>query len=271
LEAIQRKLQQDGASSSEKTTVPQGGKARGLHIIQPVGKDVFIIEGGSGCAHPVPIGDEVTAMVQADDVHGTGNLDLVVSTASGNIVTLDSPGVPYHPLNVWNNGEVRNQGNTFAHGFSASQGIYVLDVSRQYRDIFGIYVPVTFEIFDNRPNIQYEEARRLYRVSIRDGTSSKRLLFFKEYNVTGTYTERIYINHGPGYYSLKVSLKTTHGLTYEDVFHIGYNVHFLDGFGLLLWLPLLVAGIPMLLCSRKKNWEDDDFDGEGILGRELPT
>ena len=69
---------------------PHGGSASGLHIVQPVGSNLFIVEAGSGCIQSVAIGEEVVAMVQADDVHGTNNLDLVVSTTTGNIVTLES-------------------------------------------------------------------------------------------------------------------------------------------------------------------------------------
>jgi len=212
-----------------------------------------------------------------DDVHGTNKLDLVVATESGNIVTLESM-ASYHPLNTWTHGEVRGRSNLHAHGYSASQGIFVHEVSRQFRDVFGVYVPVTFEIFDNRPNIQNEPNRRKYVVEIRDGSSWKRLLWRQEYTEPGVYTDRVYVRYGPGYYTLFVTMRTSHGLIYEDTFSIGYNVKFLDGFGTLLWLPLLVASAAILLCGAKKtNWDDEEFDGGrdghsmGILGRALPT
>jgi len=265
------------ASKSGKP--PHGGSAKGLHVVQPIGSELFIVEAGSGCIQAIAIGDEVAAMVQADDVHGTGRIDLVISTASGKIVTLESPAVPYHPLNVWNNGETRGRRNALAQGYSASQGIFVHSVSRRYRDIFGVYVPVTFEIFDKRPSIDNEPTKRVYKVEFRDGTSSKRSLGRNVYNSTGVYTERLYIPYGPGYYSISAVLKTTHGLMYEDTFHIGYNVHFMDGFGMLLWLPLVLAAIPIIFCGRKKlNWDDEDFDdgargdrGLGILGRSFSS
>lgn len=246
---------------------PHGGKAPGLHIVQPIGSNIYIIEGGSGCTQKIAIGEEVDAMVQADDVHGTNNIDLVVSTKSGNIVTLESPAVPYHPLNVWNTGEVRSRRNQFAQGFSASQGIFIHDMSRRYRDIFGVYVPITLEIFDNRPNIQNEPEKRVYNVEIRDGTSAKRTIFRKIYNEPGKYTERIYIQYGPGYYTLTVLLRTTHGIIYEDSFHLGYNVHYLDGFGLILWVPLIVAILPIIVCSRKKVRYEDDEEDDGARGK----
>jgi hypothetical protein len=69
----------------------------------------MIIGAGSGFVQKMDIGDVITSMVLANDVHGSNRLDLVVSTAAGNIVTLESPAVPYHPWNVWNNGETRGR------------------------------------------------------------------------------------------------------------------------------------------------------------------
>jgi len=251
-----------------------GGSAPGLHLVFPIGEDLIIVEAGSGCTQTFGVGEEMVAMVQVDDVHGTNSLDLVVSTTSGNIITMESS-APYHPLNVWNSGEMRGRMNTYAQGYSASQGIFVHSVSREYRDIFGVFVPVTFEIFDNRPNIANEPDKRIYKIEIRDGTSTKRALWRNTYNATGVYTERVYIPHGAGYYSLTVQLRSSNGIVYEDVFHVGYNVNYMDGFGLMLWLPLLLATITIFLGSSRASarWDDDDYEGGernggglGILG-----
>jgi hypothetical protein len=47
----------------------------------------------------------------------------------------------------------------------------------------------------------------------------------------------------------------------------------MDGFGLLLWLPLFLAAIFIMSCSKRKaSWDDDEYDeaargkGTGILG-----
>lgn len=264
--------------SSKSAGPPHGGYAPGLHIVLPSAQTLYIIEGGSGCSQTVSVGDAVSAMVQVDDVHGTNRLDLVVTTEAGDTITLESAS-PYHPLNTWNHGELRGRMNGNTHGYSASQGIFVHEQSRQYVDIFGVYVPVTFEIFDNRPNIRNEPDKQVYAVEIRDGTSSKRVLRRNEYKKTGVYTEKVYIPSGPGYYSLSVVLHTSHGLLYEDTFHIGYNVHFMSGFDILLWLPLFIASATIFFCGVKKtNWNDDDFVDDdrnghnlGILGRTLAS
>jgi hypothetical protein len=231
----------------------------GLHIVFPLGETLYIIEALSGCTHLVSVGETITAPVQADDVHGTNRLDLVVATEKGNIITLESQ-APYHPLNVWNNGESRGRLGGNVHGYSATQGIFVHEMSRQYLDVFGVYVHVTFEVFDNRRNVLDEH--RKYNVEIRDGPSHKRALFRSQYDRPGVYSERVFVLFGPGYYSFHVILTTSHGLVYEDVFHLGYNVHFMSGFGVLLWLPLISFGLIILACGTRKDLPglDDQHD-----------
>jgi hypothetical protein len=256
---------------------------------------VYTIEAGSGCIQTVNVGSNVAAMVQVDDVHGNGSLDLIVTTASGNVITLESPSVPYHPLNVWNGGDVRSgRQNNFAQGYGASQGIFVHKASRQYRDILGVFIPITFEIFDHRPGIADEKSQQVYNVEIRDGTSVDRALFRKEYDAPGIYSEKIFNEYGPGYYNIVVRLTTTHGIVYEDMFSIGYNVNHLEGLSYLLVVPLITFALMLVACGSTKsrgkvNWrereegldyvepeEDDGFAmngryaggrGMGILGR----
>ena len=66
-----------------------------------VNSKVYIIEGSTACMQVLEIGDDISSMVQADDVRGTGSLDLIVTTASGEIVLLGLPDtVPYHHIHV---------------------------------------------------------------------------------------------------------------------------------------------------------------------------
>ena len=246
---------------------PHGGSGRGLHVVQPLGSILHIIEGSTSCVNSIDVGDTIPSMVQADDVHGTGGLDLVVTTSKGEILTLESDMVPYHPLNVWSAGVTRAPGssNAHAHGFSSTQGIFVHPISRQFRDILGIFIPITFEIFDRRPSMNNQE--NMYLVDIRAGISVKRTIYTRTFNATGVYTERIQIPFGPGYYALSVRMVSTHGIVYEDTFHIGWNVNYMGGLWLIVCLPLVLASIPILLFKRKPNWkEDDDFGGDNVRG-----
>ena len=270
---INRRAAADFTASSQPR--PHGGSGRGVHIVQPLGSTLYIIEGSTSCTQTLDVGETIPSMVQADDVHGTGGLDLVVTTTNGEILTLESDTVSHHPLNVWNAGVTRAPGssNAQAHGFSSTQGIFVHPMSRVWRDILGVYVPITFEIFDRRPNIANEPNRQVYEVEVRAGMSSKRAIFYRSYNTTGVYTERVQIPFGPGYFSLTVLLRTTHGIVYEDTFHIGFNVDYMGGLWLIVFLPLVLASVPILMFRRKPNWEEDeDYGGSrsGILGRAPP-
>lgn len=245
-----------------------------FHIVQPLGQNLYIIEGATSCSETIDVGESIPSMVMADDVHGTGGLDLVLTSSKGEILTLESAVVPYHPLNVWSAGVSRSPGSTSqTHGFSAKQGIFVHHISRQFRDILGIWLPVTFEIFDRRPNIDKEPDRQLYFVDIRAGLSAERTIMSQSYNATGVYTEKIQIPFGPGYYSISVKLKTTHGLVYEDTFHVGFNVNYTGGLWMIVCIPLVIATALVLMKTRKPNWEEDEdygSRGTGILGRTPP-
>lgn len=242
-----------------------GGNGPGLHVVMPVGEDLFVVESSTGCTSKLSLGEQISTMVQVDDVHGTNKLDLVVSTGSGNVVTLETE-APFHPANTWVGGSHRKRSNNYAHGYSSSQGIYVHKNSRHTGDIFGVYVPVTFEIFDNRK----PGAARKYIVEIRDGPSWQRSLLREEFTKPGQYTMKVYIRYGPGVYRLSAVLHTSNGIVFEDTFTVAYNVGFLDGLGMLLWLPLLIVSTIVLFYGQANPERDDSESGGPILGR-LPT
>jgi hypothetical protein len=61
---------------------------------------LYAINGKSGCAHAVDIGENSYSAVLVDDVCGDGNLELLVSTMNGNVYMLQTQ-APYHPLKTW--------------------------------------------------------------------------------------------------------------------------------------------------------------------------
>lgn len=261
------------APRKRRATPSYGGKGPGLHVVMPAGEDLFVIESSTGCTHKLSLGEQISTMVQVDDVHGTNKLDLVVGTGAGNIVTLETE-APYHPTNTWVGGSHRKRSGNHAHGYSSSQGIYVHKDSRHTGDIFGVYVPVTLEIFDNRNHGSSNDVRK-YVVEIRDGPSWKRILYREEFTEPGQHTVRVYIKYGPGVYRLSAVLHASNGIVYEDTFTVAYNVGFLDGLGMLLWLPLLIVSTVVLFYGKddsdeRDRQDDADSVGGAILGR-LPT
>lgn len=61
---------------------------------------LYAINGKSGCAHAVDIGENSYSSVLVDDLCGDGNLELLVSTMNGNVYMLQTQ-APYHPLKTW--------------------------------------------------------------------------------------------------------------------------------------------------------------------------
>lgn len=234
------------ASIPRKGSVPHGGSSPGLHIVQPLQSILYIFEGGSGCCQAINNNFEVHSMAQVDDMHGSGSLDLVLTSVSGAIYTLDIPDVvPYHPLNV------HSRPDSYIHGYSTSSGIFVHNLDRKHRDVLGVVFFLTLEVFDKRMlEIQGSDK---YNVEIRDGPSARRKIFQKIYDRPGVYTEKIYIPYGPGYYTLSIRMKTNHGLVYEDVIHLGYNVNYSVGLTTILIFPIIAAIISLVSLSQVKR------------------
>ena len=235
-------------SATRKGRITHGGISPGLHIVQPLQSMLYIIEGGSGCCNAKNMNFEVHAMAQIDDMHGTETLDLVLTSTTGDVYTLDLPDVvPYHPLNV------HPRPGVYVHGSSASAGIFVHNMDRKYRDVLGVVFYITLEVFDRKSIDNQGGDNNKYYVEIRDGPSARRKIFKKIYNRPGVYPEKIYIPYGPGYYTLCIRMKTNHGLIYEDVIHLGYNVNYSVGLTSMLIFPIIAAIISIIFLSQVKR------------------
>lgn len=67
---------------------------------------LYVVDGVSGCADTVDIGEPSYSMALAEDVDSNGRLDLVVTTAAGSVYCFETP-AQYHPLKTWP-AQVRN-------------------------------------------------------------------------------------------------------------------------------------------------------------------
>ncbi|XP_062214102.1 protein DEFECTIVE IN EXINE FORMATION 1-like [Phragmites australis] len=199
---------------------------------------LYLIEGSSGCADVVDIGETSYTMVLADNVDGGDDLDLIITTMNGNVFCFSTPS-PHHPLKEWRSS---NQGRNNAAYRYNREGIYVKHGSRTFRDEEGKHFWLEFEIVDK------------YRVPY--GNQAP-------YNVTvtllvpGNYQgdRRIVVSemyHQPGKQRMKlptVSVRTTgsvlvemvdkNGFYFSDEFSLTFHMHY---YKLLKWLVLL----PML-------------------------
>ena len=61
---------------------------------------LYVVDGETGCADVVDIGETSYSMVLADDLNDDMKLDLVVSTMNGNVYMFET-GADYHPMKTW--------------------------------------------------------------------------------------------------------------------------------------------------------------------------
>lgn len=67
--------------------MPLGGRGQGVHLLAPSEDGhVYVIEGATGCVNKIDLGERVLSMVLADDLDGDETLELVVGTASGEVI-----------------------------------------------------------------------------------------------------------------------------------------------------------------------------------------
>ncbi|TVU44349.1 hypothetical protein EJB05_03785 [Eragrostis curvula] len=199
---------------------------------------LYLIEGSSGCADVVDIGETSYTMVLADNVDGGDDLDLIVTTMNGNVFCFSTPS-PHHPLKEWRSS---NQGmNNAAYRYNR-EGIYVKHGSRTFRDEEGKHFWVEFEIVD-KYRVPYGN-QAPYNVTVTllvpgNYQGDRRIV------VSGMYQQ-------PGKQRIMlptVSVRTTgtvlvemvdkNGLYFSDEFSLTFHMHY---YKLLKWLVIL----PML-------------------------
>mmetsp|Transcript_37867 Transcript_37867/g.62323 ORF Transcript_37867/g.62323 Transcript_37867/m.62323 type:complete len:260 (+) Transcript_37867:227-1006(+) len=225
-----------------------GGAGAGLHIVVPsFDGHVYIIEGSTGCTNAVDIGEHVAATVLAEDLEGDGTLDLLVVTTEGTAVAL-STGVPAHPLNAWPAAR-RGRANGFTHG--GHQGIYVLDHLTRYSNVLSQFLPITFEIVDERVNTKEEEVEAIYKVVISKGTNTLTPFLEKEYNAPGVYTELLNLET-PQYATLYVAMWNDRGQYFEHAIDVAYNTQFHETLKWMILVPFFISMMPLVFFKNSK-------------------
>ncbi|KAL2337850.1 hypothetical protein Fmac_012296 [Flemingia macrophylla] len=208
---------------------------------------LYLIDGPTGCADVVDIGETSYSMVLADNVDGGDDLDLIVTTMNGNVFCFSTP-APHHPLKAW---RLPGQGrNNVANRYNR-EGIYVTHPSRAFRDEEGKSFWVEIEIVDN---YRYPSGHQgPYKV-----TTS--LLVPGNYQGERTIKQN-YTYDQPGKYRIKlptVSVRTTgtvlvemvdkNGLYFSDDFSLTFHMHYYKLLKWLLVLPMLgMFGVLVIL------------------------
>ncbi|KAJ1411284.1 hypothetical protein SESBI_21327 [Sesbania bispinosa] len=194
---------------------------------------LYLIDGPTGCADVVDIGETSYSMVLADNVDGGDDLDLIVSTMNGNAWRLPNQG--------------RNN-VAYRHG---REGIYITHPSRAFRDEEGKSFWVEIEIVDN---YRYPSGHQgPYYVTTT-------LLVPGNYQGERTIKQNQTYNQ-PGKYRIKlptVGVRTTgtvlvemvdrNGLYFSDDFSLTFHMHYYKLLKWLLVLPMLgMFGVLVIL------------------------
>ena len=135
-------------------------QSQDLHIIQAIETKLFVIEGRTGCLEQIDVGKTISTTPKVDSVYGNGDLSVVITTVSGEVLVLDSPSLAFHPFNKY------TRTDSSVHGFSASSGI-LIHQDDKVRSMMGMFVPITFEIFDTKFS---EGSDSKYYIEMRHGT-----------------------------------------------------------------------------------------------------
>uniref|UniRef100_A0A0D9ZF68 DEX1 C-terminal domain-containing protein n=1 Tax=Oryza glumipatula TaxID=40148 RepID=A0A0D9ZF68_9ORYZ len=199
---------------------------------------LYLIEGSSGCADVVDIGETSYSMVLADNVDGGDDLDLIVTTMNGNVFCFSTPS-PHHPLKEWRSS---NQGRNNAAYRYNREGIYVKHGSRTFRDEEGKHFWVEFEIVD-KYRVPYGN-QAPYNVTVTllvpgNYQGERRIVVNAAYNEPGKQRMKLPTVPVRTTGTVLVEMVDKNGFYFSDEFSLTFHMHY---YKLLKWLVLL----PML-------------------------
>ena len=234
---------------------------------------LYVIDGVTGCADTLDIGEQSYAMVLADDIDADGRLELLASTVNGNIYAI-STGSKYQPLKTWPQQVPGGGGNAFTARWNW-QGVYVTGDSRRPRDIRSRTLPVQFTIVDERAHAQGvgSAATSSYKVSVvLSGVGAKEMNSGDQpvigmadiYNKTGTYTIEIPCPRSRSTAVVRVQMKTEASLTYSDEFSLSFHVHFYRLLKWLVVLPFMFAAVAVLGTDWQQQQHESEDDNERL-------
>lgn len=203
---------------------------------------LYVIDALSGCADTMDLGGPSHAMVLAEDISSTGQLDLLVATVNGGVYAIRT-GARYHPSKGWPS-QFPGLGTGSCTARWNWQGVYVTATSRIARDVRGDAVPVRFTIMDRRrrggdaslsKGNQYKVSATLQGVGVKEmGRGEQPVIGMSDvYNASGTYVLEVPCPKTRTSATVRVELRDETGSTYSDEFVLSFHMHF---YRLLKWL-----------------------------------
>jgi len=227
---------------------------------------LYMIDGSTGCAHTVDIGESSYAAVLVDDLDGDGFLQLLVATMNGNVYCLDTR-APYHPLKTWNAQVQGTNGQIARYNY---YGVYALPQSREARDIAGQNLQVKVAIVDKRKLLHHGTLEERPDAGPYNVTVVLKGVGVAEMNagpqpvigVADTFAK-------PGEYMVELPCPRTrttaavhidvadeHGLHYQDEFVLSFHMHYHKLLKWLIALPLLAMALVVWGITQSREFED---------------
>lgn len=224
---------------------------------------LYVIDGISGCADVVDIGETSYAMVLADDLDGNGQLDLLLATMNGNLYAFQSR-APALPEAVWPSEMLGPSGFTSPLGWFS---VAATAATRQPRDVRGQHLSVRFSISNPGPPAGNLSAGPYSTTISLRGVGQKEMAaghapvvgITTSYDVPGTYTLQLPCPKTRSTATIRIEVTNRRGQSVTDEFSLSFHIHFHRLLKWLLFAPLGVAGLTLLTHS-----------SEG-LGMGLPT
>uniref|UniRef100_A0ACD5WDP8 Uncharacterized protein n=1 Tax=Avena sativa TaxID=4498 RepID=A0ACD5WDP8_AVESA len=208
---------------------------------------LYLIEGSSGCADVVDIGETSYTMVLADNVDGGDDLDLIVTTMNGNVFCFSTQS-PHHPLKEWRSS---NQGRNNAAYRYNRQGIYVKHDSRTFRDEEGRHFWVEFEIVD-KYRVPYGN-QAPYKVTVTllvpgNYQGNRSIVVSNVYNEPGHKRMQLPTVPVRTTGTVLVEMVDKHGLHFSDEYSLTFHMHYYKMLKWLVVLPMLgMFGVLVIL------------------------
>jgi hypothetical protein len=226
-------------------------KRPGLQLVVVAGDGfLYVVDGITGCADSLDVGEPSRAMVLADDLAGTGRLDLLVTTTGSTLYSIRTAAT-YQPLKAWTSQSLGGASPLVARW--NWEGVYTMADSRVPRDVRGEYVPVRFKVVDRRPKVNgkkgpYKVSATLQGVGVKDMNTGDRPVIGMADNVngTGTFVLEVPCPRSRTTATIRVEMRDEQGNVFWDEFTLSFHMHF---YRLLKWMavaPFVFTAVAIL-------------------------
>lgn len=218
---------------------------------------LYLVDGVTGCADSVDIGETSYSMVLADDLDNNGKLDLVVTTMNGVVYCFETQ-AKYHPLKTWTSQMTSMNGLVARYDY---YGVYATAASREPRDIAGEKLPVKITIIDKRMMVAkngtvvgfqggpYNVSVVLKGVGVEEMNAGSQPVIgvADTFTKPGSYIMEIPCPRTRSTATVRVEMTDVHQLHFSDEFSLSFHMHFAKLLKWLLVLPL--AGMVVFILA----------------------